>query len=258
MKFSINEIIFPVHCFFLSVLISAQKTMKVDDTLKAKSEAMLVKMRGGTLMKYDFGDYNTITAKAGWGSGKSRMSKGIEESESKQKSFIELKNNSNDTCFINISLNETSESIRQRVISFSEGRVAWEREREPSKSSKVRNLIAAITTNIDTTTWNLVYVIQTSNQGVDQNYSYAFITDGNQSIEIKKVTVWDNGKSPRRYSVVGFEFYRDGVVVAAVQNPMDAYQKKFVWLKNDLDEYMKLILASASSVLFSFTNQPSG
>lgn len=49
--------------------------------------------------------------------------------------------------------------------------------------------------------------------------------------------------------------YEDGIAVGVVQNPMDTFLKKFVWLKKDLDEYMKLILAAASSVLFSFTNQ---
>jgi hypothetical protein len=98
-------------------------------------------------------------------------------------------------------------------------------------------------------------VSRESTESTDQNESFAFITDGNKRFDIKKVTVWDNGKSPTLYSVVGFEFYADGVVVAAVQNPMDTFQKKFVWLKNDLDEYLKLILATASSILFSFTNQ---
>ena len=98
-------------------------------------------------------------------------------------------------------------------------------------------------------------VSRESTERADQNESFAFVTDGNRRFDIKKVTVWDNGKSPTLYSVVGFEFYADGIVVAALQNPMDTFQKKFVWLTNDLDEYMKLILATASSVLFGFTNQ---
>jgi len=141
------------------------------------------------------------------------------------------------------------------VISISKNRVAWEREEDPSKIKQTKNLVALITTNRDTVTWNFIYVSRESTERTDQDESFAFVTDGNKIFDIKKVTVWDNGKSPTLYSVVGFEFYADGVVVAAVQNPMDTFQKKFVWLKNDMDEYMKLILATASSVLFSFTDQ---
>ena len=106
---------FSIIAFFLPVLLLAQKTMKLDESLKANSEAMQVKMRGGSMMKFDFGDYKTISAKSGWNKTKTRMSKGIEESVSKQKASIELKGNSDDTCFINVSLNETSESIREKI-----------------------------------------------------------------------------------------------------------------------------------------------
>jgi len=234
---------------------SAQKMMKLNDALKTNSEPMPVKMRGGSMMKYDFGEYKTILAKAGWNSSKSGRSRGIEESESKQKASIELKGNSNDTCFINISLNETSESIRERVVSLSKNRVAWEREQEPSKVSKLTNIVATITTSADTSTWNFVYVVKMSNQGAEQNYSSGFLTDGTQKIEIKSIRVWDNGKTPTFYSEVGYEFDLDGVVIAAVQNPMDTLQKKFVWLKNGLDARTKLILAAAAAIVLTFHNQ---
>ena len=236
---------------------SAQKTMMLNESLKTNSEQLSVKMRGGSLIKYDFGVYKTISAKAGLTStkSKSKFFSSVERSESKQKSSVVITGNETDTATINISLNIQSEEVRQMVLSFSKDRVAWEREEDASKIKQTRNLVALITTNRDTVTWNFIYVSRESTEITDQDESFAFVTDGNKRFDIKKVTVWDNGKSPALYSVVGFEFYADGVVVAAVQNPMDTFQKKFVWLTNDLDEYMKLILATASSVLFSFTNQ---
>jgi len=236
---------------------SAQKMMMLNENLKANSEPLSVKMRGGSMMKFDFGVYKTISAKAGLTrtSSSSKFFSSVEKSESKQKSSVVMTGNETDTATINISLNVQSEEVRQMVLSISKGRVAWEREEDPSKIKQTRNVVGLITTNRDTVTWNFIYVSRESTESTDQNESFAFITDGNKRFDIKKVTVWDNGKSPTLYSVVGFEFYADGVVVAAVQNPMDTFQKKFVWLKNDLDEYLKLILATASSILFSFTNQ---
>ena len=249
--------LFSTIFYFLSITLSAQKMMKLDESLNANSEAMAVKMRGGSMMKFDFGIYKTVSAKAGWTTttSKSKLFSSVERSESKQKSSVVMTGKETDTATINISLNIKSEEVRQMVISFSKDRVAWEREEDPSKIKQTRNLVALITTNRDTITWNFIYVSRESTESRDLNESFAFVTDGNKRFDIKKVTVWDNGKSPALYSVVGFEFYEDGVAVAAVQNPMDTFQKKFVWLKKDLDEYMKLILATASSVLFSFTNQ---
>lgn len=242
---------------FLSPEASSQKLMKLNDTLKKTTDPLSVKMRGGSIMKFDFGVYKTISAKAGWTTTKSKtkLFSSVERSESKQKSSIVMTANETDTATINISLNIQSEEVRQMVINFSKDRVAWEREEDPSKINQTRNLVALITTNRDTATWNFIYVSRESTEGRDQHESFAFITDGKTRFDIKKITVWDNGKAPTLYSVVGFEFYADGVAVAAVQNPMDTFQKKFVWLKNDLDEYIKLILAAASTVLFSFTNQ---
>jgi len=236
---------------------SAQKMMMLNEDLKVNSEPLPVKSRGGSMLKFDFGIYKTVSAKAGWTSttSKSKLFSSVERSESKQKSSVIITGNGPDTATINISLNIQSEEVRQMVISISKNRVAWEREEDPSKIKQTKNLVALITTNRDTVTWNFIYVSRESTERTDQNESFAFVTDGNKRFDIKKVTVWDNGKPPTLYSVVGFEFYADGVVVAALQNPMDTFQKKFVWLTNDLDEYMKLILATASSVLFSFTNQ---
>ena len=236
---------------------STQKIMMLNESLKTNSEQLSVKMRGGSLIKFDFGVYKTISAKAGLTStkSKSKFFSSVERSESKQKSSVVITGKETDTATINISLNEQSEEVRQMVLSISKGRVAWEREEDPSKIKQTRNLVALITTNRDTVTWNFIYVSRESTEITDQKESFAFVTDGNKRFDIKKVTVWDNGKSPTLYSVVGFEFFEDGVAVAAVQNPMDTFQKKFVWLKNGLDEYVKLILATASSILFSFTNQ---
>jgi len=242
---------FSIFLFF----VSAQKIMLLNDSLKANSEALSVKMRGGSNMKYDFGDFKTLTSKAGWvkTKTKSKFFSGKEEAESKQNSSIEIVANEKDTATINVAINIKEESVRNRVISFSKDRVAWEREEDPSKLKQERNLVADITTSMDTNTWNFVYIDEFDiEKAPGKLKANGFISDGTRNIEIKSVKKWDNGKSPTFYSKVGFEFFLDGAVVGAVQNPMDTFQKKFVWLKNDLDDYMKLVLASSAVLLLTF------
>jgi hypothetical protein len=238
---------------------SSQKIMKLSDDLKSNSDPLSIKIRGGSLLKFDFGVYKTISAKGGVTRTKSssKLFSSIEKSESKQKSSIVMENSASDTATINISVNETSEAVRENIIAISKGRVALEREDDPSKFKIASNIVAVITTIGDTTTWNFAYVTLVNTDNAKENRSGGMISDGNRKIEIKNITIWDNGKSPTLYSVVGYEFYVDGVAVAAMQHPPDTFQKKFVWMKNGLDEKMKLVVASAMAVLFSLTNTPS-
>jgi hypothetical protein len=241
----------------LGLATAAQKEMKLNDSLKASAESFPVKMRGGSMLKYDFGVYKTIKAKPGLekSTTKSKLFSAMEETESKQKASIVMTGNGNDTVITNISINVKSKEVREHVISISKGRVAWEKEEDPSTVQQNRNLVAVITTNRDTMTWNLIYIAQLNTQGSQTSNTSCVLTDGNKTIEIRNVTVWDNGKSPTFYSTIGFEFYSDGIAIGAVQNPADTFQKKFVWLQKDLDEKMKLILAGAFSALLSFTAQ---
>ena len=241
----------------LASLASSQKIMKLDDSLKASTQSLTVKMRGGSMLKYDFGVYKTISAKPGLEKTRttSKLFSAMEETESKQKASIIMTGDDRDTVTSNISINVKSKEFRERVISISKGRVAWEREQDPSRIEQDRNLVAMITTSVDTTTWNLIYLAQLNTESRQPVSKSGVLSDGNKQIEIRDVTVWDNGKSPTFYSTVGFEFYSDGVAIAAVQSPADTFQKKFVWLRKNLDEETKLVLAGASAILLSFAVQ---
>src|SRR4030095_5669428 len=199
---SLSVLVFVLTVFSPAAL--AQKMMMLNENLKANNQALPVKIRGGSLMKYDFGVYKTISAKAGWSSSKSntKIFSGNEVTESKQKSNIEITANEKDTVTINIALNIKSVAVSDRVISFSKDRVAWEREEDPSKYTEVRNLFAVITTSLDTTTWNYVQVDMKNSENSQENINSAFLTDGNKRIDIKRVSKWDNGKSPTLYFTV--------------------------------------------------------
>ena len=256
--FSLAILVFTLNIFPGEA--SSQKVMKLNDSLKASSDPLPVKIRGGSILKFDFGLYKTLSAKGGLikTTSKSKLFSAVENSESKQKASIVILGNESDTATINISVNEKSEAVREHYISFSKDRVAWEQEEDPSQLKLTTNLVGIITVSRDSTTWNFLYIAMGSTENWKGSKYPGILTDGNKKIEIRPVTVWDNGKSPGLYSVLGYEFYLDGVAMAALQHPVDTFQKKLVWLKKDLDENMKLILAAASAVLFSFTNQVSG
>ncbi|GEM_PF-2975511 len=49
--------------------------------------------------------------------------------------------------------------------------------------------------------------------------------------------------------LVGYEFSMNGQALGAVQASMDSFQKKLVWLRNDMDGQLKLVLAAASAAM---------
>ena len=101
---------------------SAQKLMKIDSALKANSEAIPLKMKGGitigAIMKYQFGPYQVISTKAGWGKSKSNISKKTETTESKQKASFILTANEKDTISTNLSINIKTISSWERGFSI--------------------------------------------------------------------------------------------------------------------------------------------
>jgi hypothetical protein len=158
----------------------------------------------------------TITAKPGLEKSKttSKLFSAIEVTESKQKASMVMTGNENDTAIMNISVNVKSKEVREKFMSYSKGRITWEREEDPSTIEQNRNLVAVITTNRDTISWNLIYIAQLTTEKSSSNGN-GVLTDSSKTIEIRNVTVWDNGKSPTFYSTVGFEFYSDGVSIAS-------------------------------------------
>jgi hypothetical protein len=55
--------------------------------------------------------------------------------------------------------------------------------------------------------------------------------------------------------ICGYEFILDGRAIAAVQSSIDTFQKKYVWLRDDLDDTMKSFLAAAAASLMVHTDE---
>lgn len=120
------------------------------------------------------------------------------------------------------------------------------------------NYLALITPIADTTTWKMI-IVSYRGKAVEGNFSAdGILTDGKQQIQIRQVKVWEDGKVPTFKPIIGYEFFIDNKSIAAVQSSLDSFQKKFVWLRQDLDESMKTILAAASASLMVYTDDSMG
>ena len=236
--------------------VYAQKKMMLDAYLKVNSESMLAKAKGiSVLLKYEFGPYKIASAKGGMIKSKSnaKFFSAVESTSAKQKySFVFLAHET-DTVAVNVSIQNDMKEVRQNVISISKNRVAYEREIDPSAMESTQNTVASITLPGDTTSWVLIYYTRFNSDSSWKTKKQGSLTDGTTMIELREVRKWEDGSSPKMYTTTGFEFYLDGSAAGAVQNPLDTFQKKYVWLRNNLDEKMKTLLAAASAVLLNFS-----
>ncbi|WP_163707260.1 hypothetical protein [Mangrovibacterium lignilyticum] len=86
---------------------------------------------------------------------------------------------------------------------------------------------------------------------VEDNFQVeGVITDGLRQIVIKPIHKWSNGKSTPMNYIIGYEFYMDDKCQAALQPPKSgSYKNTFVWLRDNLSEELKPILAAADIAL---------
>ena len=220
-----------------------QKIMKLDNELKANSSPMEAKRKGmSSVGKYEFGPYRIVSGKAGWTATTSnkKFLSFETKSESKKKSSFVFVANSKDTIQVNTSTN----------TKVSETEVADWSFLNQSKD----NYIAIISPRADTAIWKMVIVFL-SGEAVEGNYqAKGTLSDGVTNIQIREVKQWEDGKVPVMKVICGYVFYLDDKPIAAVQSSIDSFQKKFVWLHQNLDEKMKQVLAAASASLMVHTD----
>jgi hypothetical protein len=211
-----------------------QKIMKLDNELKSNSKPIEATRKGiSGVGKYEFGPYRIISGKAGWTTTKSnkKLFSFETQSESKKKSSFVFVANDKDTILVNTSTN----------AKFSEtelGNMSWLNNRN-------ENYVAVLTHAADTTEWRMI-LVSNSGEEIKGNFqAEGILTNGVTNIQIREIKQWEDGKTPSFKVICGYEFIMDNKSIAAVQS----YQKKFVWLLNDLDERMKSLLAAASASL---------
>ena len=88
----------------------------------------------------------------------------------------------------------------------------------------------------------------------DLSHAEGVLTDGTKTIQIREVKILESGKGALLNSICGYEFTVNDVVVAAVQTSIDTFLKRIVWIRNDMDEKMKTVLAAAAASLMVNTD----
>jgi hypothetical protein len=226
-----------------SSVVCGQKIMKLNNDLKTNSQPVEAKRKGmSSVGKYEFGPYRIVSGKAGWGSTTSnkKMFSFKTESVSKSKSSFVFTINNKDT--INVNTASNTKFTETEVLNFG------------TLNHSVDNYSAIIAPEYDTTLWRMVV---TFNMGEDVKGNFnasGALTDGKVTFQIREVRVWEDGKTPMMNAICGYEFYLDNTAIAAVQSCIDTTKKKFVWLKQDLDQATKDILAAASAALLIHTD----
>jgi hypothetical protein len=221
-----------------SLTASGQKMMKLDNELKANSKPMEVKRKGISIVgKYQFGPYKVVSGKAGWTTTKSRSKFfSLEtQSESDKKSSFVFVGDDQDSVIVNTFTNIKANEIIVGDVS--------------TLNLSNNRYVAFLSPKNDTTVWKMNLFTRSGGE-VEGNYrAEGILTDGISEIQIREVKQWEDGSNAYFELINGYEFYLDNRSIAAVQASIDTFKKKIVWLHQNLDNKMKLILAAASASL---------
>lgn len=232
----------------------AQRYIRTDTELKANSDAWQVSRKGiSAIGKYQFGPYKVVSGRAGW--AKENFKRGIFSDDVKisfeqKKSFVFVSNET-DTIKVNSSLSVLSEMTDKNPLVFRKLFGWHDYEVKQSKET----FMASFDIKNDSTVWSLVLVYPVPMQDEfdmsiwdNKTEFYGILTNGLINIEIKRVLEQENGKTSILNPIFGYEFFMDGRSIAALQDfPI---HRMLVWVRNDLDENHKSIIAACvSSIL---------
>jgi hypothetical protein len=228
----------------LCLPVSGQKTINMDPDLKGNSTPMEATRKAiTTFPKYQFGPYVVVSAKAGWTIGKSSSKFRIfvedTNTESKTKSSFVMVGNEKDTVKVN-----TVNNIMQ-----SESGISTLTMGTFSTINQVNgNYVAHILLMNDSSEWQLDLHTEMGPKVSGGFNAEGILTNGKVDIQIHPIRIWDTGKTNLLGSILGFELILDNKSLAAVQAPQMS-TKRTVWIRESLDENLKLALAAASAVL---------
>lgn len=101
----------------------------------------------------------------------------------------------------------------------------------------------------------MLVVFNTSNgMSSGENSADGLLTDGTTKIRIRQVMQWEDGKTTVLNTICGYEFYLGDDPLSAVQSSVDTFQKRYVWLNQNLEEPIKSKLAAAAAALMVHTD----
>jgi len=234
----------------LSDFTDAQKNIVINQSLAANSDILNVKMgiqKFGKIWNFRFGDYAVVSSKKGWSTTKSKVNFPGTKSESKttEKFSFVLCNKTSDSAKVNAANIIEVQSLNQIELlpHFSWG------NNELIKGANI--FTAYITINNDTTeTWAL-FMNETNDHQAGSSF-LAFLTNGQREIMISPASSNVDGSDKRMLPAMGYEFSELKQSLSALQyygGGALGLNKNIVWIDRNLDDRMKLILASAMTAV---------
>ncbi len=241
------------NCFILLVFAfsstQAQKNILISDTLAAHAQKLEVKLGTqwfGKTFQIRFGEYAIVSSKMGWTTGNSKTNlfgTKIQSNSSEKFSFI-LTNAAHDSATVNAAKNVHKKELSALQI-LPNVSIGLDETEELSK-----NFTALITTRDTSITWTLV-ILQSKEKDGNETRS-AILTSGERKIELRPASSAKPGEKPG-LPARGYEFFENGRSLGALQylgSGMLGLNKNFAWIRSDIDDQMKLVLAAVMSAIF--------
>jgi len=241
--------------FLLTTHLSNAQNKKIiiSDDLSNNAEELKVKVGTawfGKIWKFKFGDYEVGKSKLGWTTTnqKSNLLNTKTESNTENKFSFVLNNKSSEEAIVNAMIKVEVEELQSFELfpNFFVG------NNEVLSDSHFFSSLITTTSKMDET-W---VMIMAETYDSDTGYKYeAFLRNSDRTISIIPTSSNKNGGDARTFPALGYEFIENNKSLGAMQyfgGGALGYNKNIVWLRSDLDERMKLILAAAMTSVLQF------
>jgi hypothetical protein len=248
-----KAIAFAAGCILLSPATgAAQKTVAIAEDLSANAIVLKVKMGTqwpGRVAKWRFGDYAVGSSKAGAVKSKEKsnlLGTRGQTSGSQRFSFV-MKGPTPETAKVD-AVHAAGAEISQSVPIT--GFITLGND-ELIEATDL--LSASISFSDDPAdAWTMLRIVKAAQQEEDDLWEF-YLTNGRRKLLIEGVESRLSDGSPDPNPAAGYEISEDGKSLAALQiNPLKWYQgvpSWFVYLRQDLEPRMKLLLAAAMTVI---------
>lgn len=222
----------------------------IDDSLAAHADMYKVKVGGGgfgKVVKISFGDYAVTSSKSGW--RKTNSSANLLETKKETKTTHKFS-------FVLSHASGTAAAVNASTYTLDK----WEEPIELSPHFSVgeykmildsSNFTSYIMLHQDTSqTWALFMILSGGSQ--TEGTHQAMLTNGSREISMMTVTSNRHGEDPRSLPATGYEFIEGDQAIGALQyfgGGLWGTNKYIVWIHQELDADMKLLLAAAMTAV---------
>jgi hypothetical protein len=116
---------------------------------------------------------------------------------------------------------------------------------ESGLANTKRNFFASLNLNDDTTAWKIVLVERSDSSWI------GFMTDGTRTIDLIRISEFEDGKAPSMGISAGCELKEKGETIGAVQYFGNRYNNNVIWILNSLDQKQKCLVAGAMTAIMA-------